>query len=313
MAIDRAGVAEFLRRRREALQPEDVGLPRGARRRTEGLRREEVALLSHMSTDYYARLERGTGPQPVGADARVDRARAAPVDRRAQPPLPPCRPPTAGGRRVDRPRQPRDAAHPRPAPGHSGRDRDRARRDAATDAARRRAHGRHREPGRARAIHRVPLVHRPVEPRTVCGRGSRVPLAALGIGTARDLGPPRTAVPRSGTGGRPADRERGVPRSSGSGTRSGSGPGRSKHFRHPELGILELSCQTLVDPAQSHSLLVYTAVPGSESYREAAAALRHRDAADTGVARLAALVVSGRCDGSGQRAERSPAARAAGR
>ncbi len=52
--IDRIGLAEFLRLRREALQPEDVGLPRGLRRRTAGLRREEVAALCHMSTDYYA-------------------------------------------------------------------------------------------------------------------------------------------------------------------------------------------------------------------------------------------------------------------
>lgn len=62
--MDRAGLAEFLRTRREALQPEDVGLPRGARRRTSGLRREEVAALSDMSADYYARLERGAGPRP---------------------------------------------------------------------------------------------------------------------------------------------------------------------------------------------------------------------------------------------------------
>ena len=34
---------------------------------------------------------------------------------------------------------------------------------------------------------------------------------------------------------------------------------------HPELGAIELSCQTLLDPGQSHSLLVYTATPGSES------------------------------------------------
>lgn len=64
MEIDRAGLGEFLLRRREALQPEDVGLGRGQRRRTSGLRREEVAVLSHMSTDYYARLERGTGRIP---------------------------------------------------------------------------------------------------------------------------------------------------------------------------------------------------------------------------------------------------------
>ncbi|MCO7220426.1 helix-turn-helix transcriptional regulator, partial [Klenkia sp. PcliD-1-E] len=41
-----------------SLQPEDVGLPRGPRRRTAGLRREEVAALAHMSPDYYSRLER---------------------------------------------------------------------------------------------------------------------------------------------------------------------------------------------------------------------------------------------------------------
>jgi transcriptional regulator with XRE-family HTH domain len=62
--MDRLELAEFLRARREALQPEDVGLPRGPRRRARGLRREEVAELSGMSTDYYARLERGKSPQP---------------------------------------------------------------------------------------------------------------------------------------------------------------------------------------------------------------------------------------------------------
>ncbi|MDX6355049.1 MAG: hypothetical protein QOF98_1952, partial [Streptomyces sp.] len=43
--MDRAELADFLRTRREALQPEDVGLPRTRRRRTGGLRREEVAVL----------------------------------------------------------------------------------------------------------------------------------------------------------------------------------------------------------------------------------------------------------------------------
>jgi transcriptional regulator with XRE-family HTH domain len=62
--MDRAGLADFLRRRREALQPSDVGLPTGPRRRTSGLRREEVASLSGMSTDYYSRLEQQRGPQP---------------------------------------------------------------------------------------------------------------------------------------------------------------------------------------------------------------------------------------------------------
>lgn len=62
--MDRAQLADFLRRRREALQPEDVGLRRGSRRRTSGLRREEVAGLSDMSVDYYSRLEQSRGPQP---------------------------------------------------------------------------------------------------------------------------------------------------------------------------------------------------------------------------------------------------------
>lgn len=41
-----------------------------------------------------------------------------------------------------------------------------------------------------------------------------------------------------------------------------------KRYAHPEVGALELTCQTLLDPEQSHLLLVYTAVPGSESYEK---------------------------------------------
>lgn len=57
-------LAGFLRRRRELLQPRDVGLVEGPRRRTQGLRREEVAQLAGMSTDYYARLEQQRAPRP---------------------------------------------------------------------------------------------------------------------------------------------------------------------------------------------------------------------------------------------------------
>ena len=75
MDIDRSGLADFLRQRREALQPEDVGLPRGQRRRTTGLRREEVAMLAGMSVDYVVRLEQGRSSQPstqlLGALARA--------------------------------------------------------------------------------------------------------------------------------------------------------------------------------------------------------------------------------------------------
>src|ERR1700750_351724 len=75
--MDRAALADFLRRRREALQPADAGLPAGVpgRRRTPGLRREDVAALAAMSTDYYTRLEQRRGPQPseqmLGARARA--------------------------------------------------------------------------------------------------------------------------------------------------------------------------------------------------------------------------------------------------
>ena len=59
--MDRALLADFLRARRQVLQPEDVGLPRGQRRRTGGLRREEVAALAGMSADYYSRIEQQRG------------------------------------------------------------------------------------------------------------------------------------------------------------------------------------------------------------------------------------------------------------
>ncbi|WP_331461327.1 helix-turn-helix transcriptional regulator [Micromonospora tarapacensis] len=62
--IDRAGLADFIRRRREQLRPSDVGLPEGTRRRAAGLRREELAMLAGISSDYYARLEQARGANP---------------------------------------------------------------------------------------------------------------------------------------------------------------------------------------------------------------------------------------------------------
>ena len=62
--MDRTELAEFLHTRRAALRPEDVGLSTGVRRRVPGLRRDEVAALTGMSTDYYVRLEQARGPQP---------------------------------------------------------------------------------------------------------------------------------------------------------------------------------------------------------------------------------------------------------
>ncbi|MFC4536885.1 helix-turn-helix transcriptional regulator [Sphaerisporangium dianthi] len=58
-------LGEFLRARRQLTTPEQVGLPPGVnRRRTPGLRREEVALLAGVSSDYYVRLEQGRERRP---------------------------------------------------------------------------------------------------------------------------------------------------------------------------------------------------------------------------------------------------------
>ncbi|MFB0617371.1 helix-turn-helix transcriptional regulator [Streptomyces sp. AGS-58] len=62
--MNRTELADFLRRGRARLGPADVGLAPGARRRTPGLRREEVAALAGMSVDYYTRLEQRRGPRP---------------------------------------------------------------------------------------------------------------------------------------------------------------------------------------------------------------------------------------------------------
>jgi transcriptional regulator with XRE-family HTH domain len=55
----RSELSDFLKRRRAALTPADVGLPNGGRRRTPGLRREEVALLAGVGTTWYTWLEQG--------------------------------------------------------------------------------------------------------------------------------------------------------------------------------------------------------------------------------------------------------------
>ncbi|MDN3029054.1 helix-turn-helix transcriptional regulator [Streptomyces sp. S.PB5] len=64
-------LGDFLRARREALKPQDVGLSEHGRRRVPGLRREEVAMLAGVSADYYMRLEQGreTSPSPQVIDA----------------------------------------------------------------------------------------------------------------------------------------------------------------------------------------------------------------------------------------------------
>jgi transcriptional regulator with XRE-family HTH domain len=76
---NRAQISEFLATRRARLTPEQVGLPTGARRRVPGLRREEVAMLAGVSTDWYIRLERGHIAE-VSEDVLASVARALRMD-----------------------------------------------------------------------------------------------------------------------------------------------------------------------------------------------------------------------------------------
>lgn len=74
-AARRLQLGEFLRARRAAVQPEDLGLPRGGRRRVAGLRRDEVASMAGVSTTWYTWLEQGrevrASPRVVDALARA--------------------------------------------------------------------------------------------------------------------------------------------------------------------------------------------------------------------------------------------------
>lgn len=63
-AVDIAELGPFLRSRREAVSPADVGLPAGVRRRTPGLRRSELATIAGISVDYLVRLEQGRDRRP---------------------------------------------------------------------------------------------------------------------------------------------------------------------------------------------------------------------------------------------------------
>lgn len=263
--IDRAGMAEFLRRRREALHPEDVGLPPGQRRRTAGLRREEVAALCHMSTDYYSRLERERGPQPseqmiasIAQGLHLSRDERDHLFRLAG-----RQPPARGS----------DSDHIGPG---MLRIFDRLTDTAAEIVT---------ELGET--LRQTPLGV------ALVGDLARYAGPARSIGyrwftdpAARDLYPPddhefysrmyvsglRGVLALRGPGSKAArfvdllDSESAEFRALWTQHEVGIRPRDVKRYQHPEVGALELNCQVLLDPVESHSLLVYTAVPGSESY-----------------------------------------------
>jgi len=264
--IDRVELAAFLRRRRESLQPEDVGVRRGPRRRTGGLRREEVAALCFMSTDYYSRLERATGPQPSEQMvASIAQGLHLSLD-----------------------------------------ERDHVFRLAGHNPPSRSTSSEHINPGLLRILDR--LDDTPAEVVTELGetlRQTRMGIALTGDaaqrqGPAKMLGnrwftdpaarapyPPeeqivlsrvyaaglRALVTMRGPESRAAQAaELLLPnaefRALWSEHQVGLRPPEVKRFHHPEVGPLQLHCQTLLDPDQSHRLLVYTAVPGSDSHEK---------------------------------------------
>lgn len=263
--VDRAELAGFLRGRREALQPEDVGLPRGQRRRTSGLRREEVALLCHMSTDYYSRLEQERGPQPSEQMvASIAQGLHLSLD--------------------ERDHLFRLAGHHPPSRGVDGQ---------------------HVSPGMLRILDRLGDTPAEIvtelgetlrqTPMSIALVGDlsvhRGPARSLGYRwftqpEARELYVPeerdllsrtfasglRELATRRGPGSRAAELAARLRTESAEFEELwqrhevGIRPRDVKRFQHPLLGVLELSCQTLQDPEQAHLLLVYTAVPGSETY-----------------------------------------------
>ncbi|MFW6773341.1 helix-turn-helix transcriptional regulator [Nocardioides sp. CPCC 205120] len=265
--IDRPQLAEFLRRRREALQPEDVGMPRGQRRRTRGLRREEVAVLCHMSTDYYSRLEQERGPQPseqmIASIAQGLHLTVAERDHLY-----------------------RLAGHQPPARGASSE---------------------HVSPGMLRIFDRLTDTPAEIVTELGDTLRQTPPRVALVGDWTVFTGPERSNGYRWFTdlSSRdiyvPEDHEflsrmyaaglRGIAAVRGPGSRAaelaellltrseefatlwadheiGIEPDEVKRYQHPEVGRMDLNCQVLLDPHQSNRLLVYTADPGTESYEK---------------------------------------------
>src|SRR2546423_14349385 len=95
----RSELADLLRSRRHRLTPADVGLPAGSRRRTAGLRREEVAQLAGGSATYYTFLEQGRDVRPPRQGGAAPARGPRPGPARGAPPFPLARGPPGGGGR----------------------------------------------------------------------------------------------------------------------------------------------------------------------------------------------------------------------
>lgn len=263
--MDRAQLADFLRRRREALQPEDVGLRRGSRRRTAGLRREEVAALCDMSTDYYSRLEQARGPQPSEQMvAAIARGLRLTID-----------------------------------------ERDHLFRLAGHTAPVRALRSEHVSPGLMRILDRLAdtpaqvmtalgetLAQTPAA-RALFGDETRFDGFMRSVGyrwfvdpAARNVYPAedhalhsrafaadiRTAHATFGPDSRVAAMVSALLKESPEFAalwaehEVRATHAREKRLQHPEVGVMDMQCQFLIDPEQGQTLLVLTATPGTDSY-----------------------------------------------
>lgn len=261
--VDRAQLADFLRTRREALGPEDVGLPRGPRRRTTGLRREEVAALATMSVDYYTRLEQQRGPQPshamLSAIARATRLTLAERDHlfRLAGHTPPAR-----GRSDDHvsPGLMRVLDRLQDTPAQIVTAMDEVVRQtppavalfgdltALTGRTRSTVHRWFTDPS-SREVY-------PAEDHDLRGRVFVSQLRAAFAADATSAGASdlvQDLLQRSPEFAEVwAAHEVGLPH------------GPEKRLQHPDVGVMTLQCQVLHDPEQGQGLLVFTATPGSE-------------------------------------------------
>jgi transcriptional regulator with XRE-family HTH domain len=265
--IDRAGLAEFLRHRREALQPEDVGLPRGQRRRTSGLRREEVAAICHMSTDYVSRLERERGPRPSEQMiASMAQGLHLSLD--------------------ERDHLYRLAGHNPPARGAAS--------EYISPALMRILDRLQDTPAEiitelGETLRQTPLAvaltgdlarlrgpYRSIGYRWFADPGTRLlydpddhpflsRLFASGLREVVTLRGPDSRAARYADELYATSEEF---RALWDLHEVGLRPREVKRFIHPVVGLLELHCQLLLDPDQSHRLLVYTAAPGSDAYEK---------------------------------------------
>jgi transcriptional regulator with XRE-family HTH domain len=263
--VNRAELADFLRRGRARLDPTDVGLAPGARRRTPGLRREEVASLAGMSVDYYTRLEQCRGPRPsrqmLTALARALRLTDDERDHLYH---------LAG---EEPPRRETASAHVRPglllvldrlhdAPAL-----------VVTDCGQVLAQN-----ALSRALSGDALA-RPARERNLVRRFFLDP-AGRGLFPPEDVpdhARQHVANLRAVAAARPDDPE---PAALVAELRAASEEfarlwdehevavrrGATKRFRHPVVGLLELDCEVLLTDDHRHHLVLHTARPGTESY-----------------------------------------------